>query len=109
MGSIAWLLIGIAILAALATRSFRRIQASRRAALAMRLPGSAPESAIEVRNFTEADEQILGLTCACGGGFRPVGERSIEVDDVSMRVALLECGRCESERLMYFVEPPTMH
>ena len=88
---------------------WRRAKARARVAAALRAPGASPETALALADLRAIDGLILQQTRACGGGFRPFGERSVELDGRSLRVAKLECGRCEAERLLYFEHPPLLH
>ena len=98
-----WLAMGLAIVTVIAVRGFRRAKARRQAATALKLPGASVETALDVKSLREIDDFILDQSCACGGGFRPMGERSVvDEDGRDLRVARLECGRCEAERLLFF-------
>ena len=102
-------LMAVVLVVVIVAMFLRRRRAGRGLSAALNAPGASPETALELSGYSAIDEHVLDLTCACGGGFRPLGEGSMRVDGRELRVARLECGRCEAERLMYFVEPPLLH
>jgi len=73
------------------------------------MPGATPDSAIRVRDFSGIDEALRARRCVCGGFLTNLGERSIRDGDRVLRVVRAECGRCESEQLVYFDTSTLLH
>ena len=92
--------IGLAVLVAVAAAAVRLIQ--NRAAERSR-PGATPGTAIRVHDYGEIDVAVRIQTCRCGGRFALRGEGPAPNDASRLlRVAHLECRRCEREVRMYF-------
>jgi hypothetical protein len=101
--------IGLALIAVFIARQIKRMRIKREAQRMLREPGVTPDNPLTGLRLPEIDEYILKMSCGCGGGFRPVSEGSLQIDGRELRVARLVCGRCESERALYFEPPPLLH
>ena len=101
--------IGIALVAVFLARYIKRVRIRQEAKRMLQEPGLTPDNPLTGLRLSEIDEHILAVSCGCGGGFRPTSEGSIRLDGRDLRVARLVCGRCESERALYFEPPPLLH
>jgi len=101
--------IGLALITVLIARQVKRMRIKREAKRMLREPGVTPDNPLTGLRLPEIDEHIIKMSCGCGGGFRPVSEGSLQIDGKELRVARLVCGRCESERALYFEPPPLLH
>lgn len=97
-------LLGLAALVAAIAVGLRLLR--RRAAEAAQ-PGRDPERPIAIRDYGEIDLAIGLQTCPCGGhyGLRGEGPGSRS----HLRVAHLECQRCEREAAVYFDVSQVLH
>lgn len=91
-------LLGIAALIAVLAVGFRWLQ--ERAAERAR-PGATPTTAIPVVDYGDIDLAVRMQTCRCGGRFGVRGEGPARQAG-SLRVAHLECQKCEREQRLYF-------
>ncbi len=97
-----WLLITLALLAALGVTGWRRVRRARfRRALAA-LPGGSAATAIEVDAFAGIDEHLRVRQCACGGRLELRGERSEPHGQRVLRVVRAECRNCERIQQVWF-------
>lgn len=64
-------------------------------------PGASPASAIPITDYGDIDVAVHMQTCRCGGRFALRGEGPASPPD-TLRVARLECRRCERELRVYF-------
>lgn len=91
-------LLGVAALIAVLAAGVRFLQ--QRAAERAR-PGATPAKAIPVSDYGEIDIAVRLQTCACGGRFVVRGEGPASQPG-ALRVAHLECRKCEREQRLYF-------
>ena len=91
-------LLGLAALVAAVAVGLRVLQ--QRAAERAR-PGATPATAIPIADYGDIDVAIRMQTCRCGGRFTVRGEGPA-AQPSSLRVAHLECRKCERERRLYF-------
>jgi hypothetical protein len=70
-------------------------------------PGRSPDRAIAIRDYGEIDVAIAGQTCPCGGDYSLRGEGPAA--GAQLRVAHLECRRCEREVAVYFDVSQVLH
>ena len=61
-------------------------------------PGRTPDTAIAVHDYGEIEIAVRLQTCACGGRFALRGEGPVG----ALRVAMLECRKCEREQRLFF-------
>jgi len=97
-------LLGLAALIAAIAVGLRLLQ--QRAADRAR-PGGTPTTAIPISDYSDIDVAIRMQSCRCGGRFIVRGEGPAAGDEWpgrpnSLRVAHLECRRCEREQRVYF-------
>src|SRR5262245_35229560 len=91
-------LLGVAALIAAVALALRALQ--QRAAERGR-PGASPANAIPIEDYSDIDVAVRSQACPCGGRFVVRGEGPASAPD-SLRVAHLECRKCERERRLYF-------
>jgi len=91
-------LLGLAALIAAVAVGLRMLQ--ERAADRAR-PGATPATAIPIADYSDIDVAVRIQACRCGGRFIVRGEGPADVPG-SLRVAHLECRRCEREQRLYF-------
>lgn len=91
-------LLGLAALIAAIGLGVRLLQ--RRAAERARA-GATPQTAIPITDYSDIDVAIGIQTCRCGGRFLIRGEGPAGQPG-SLRVARLECRKCEREQRLYF-------
>jgi len=91
-------LLGLAALIAAVAMGLRILQ--RRAAERAR-PGASPATAIPIADYADIDVAVRIQTCRCGGRFIVRGEGPLGPPG-TLRVASLECRRCERELRLYF-------
>jgi len=89
-------LLGVAALIAAVAVGLRLLQ---QRAVERARPGATPSTAIPIADYGDMDIAIRLQTCRCGGRFTVRGEGPA---DGALRVAHLECGRCEREQRIYF-------
>lgn len=92
-------LFSVAVLAAVFVVGVRFL---RRHASERRQPGRSPERAIPIEDYGEIDIAVRSAACACGGRFVLRGEAPVDDPTRSLRVAVVECRRCERERRLFF-------
>jgi hypothetical protein len=90
-------LLGLAALIAAVALGLRILQ--QQAAERAR-PGGTPATAIPIADYSDIDVAIRMQTCRCGGRFTVRGEGPSHPD--TLRVAHLECRKCEREQRLYF-------
>ena len=93
------LVLGLSVLAAVLAVAFRLI---RRRVVERRRPGRTPSTAVLVEDFGDIDITIQLQACECGGRLVLLGEGSLAGDPRPLRVARVECRRCEREIQLYF-------
>ncbi len=98
-------LLGLAALIAAVVAGLRYLQ--QRAADRAR-PGATPTTAIPVVDYGEIDLAVRMQTCRCGGRFAVRGEGPASRPG-SLRVAHLECQKCEREQRLYFDVSTVQH
>jgi hypothetical protein len=91
-------LLGLAALIAAVAVGLRLLQ--QRAAERAR-PGATPATAIPITDYGDIDLAVRMQTCRCGGRFSVRGEGPASHPD-TLRVARLECRKCEREQRLYF-------
>jgi hypothetical protein len=94
--------LSVALVAALAATGYRAWSRRRLRRAFAALPGGSPETAIEVEAFTEIDEHVSRRECPCGGLLASHGERSEPTGQRVLRVARVECRRCEERGEIWF-------
>ena len=95
----AGLLIGLAVLLAVAAVGIRR---RRKRRIVARRRGASLRRPIEVRRFDQMDRVIARRVCRCGNGFELSGEGSRQVGTQRFRIAHLVCPDCGAEEKVYF-------
>ncbi len=103
------LLIGAAVLLALASVLARRVRRRRLDRADATRAGSSAERAVYVRSFTEIDDHLSGLWCRCGGYLERRGEGTREEGGRRLRVARLVCQECERPREVFFDTTELLH
>jgi len=89
-------LLGLAALVAVIVVGVRLLQ---QRAVERARPGATPTTAIPITDYGDMDLAINLQTCRCGGHFVVRGESPARG---SLRVAHLECRKCEREQRLYF-------
>lgn len=79
----------------------------RRRAVDRAQPGRSADRAIAIRDYGEIDIAVRLQRCACGGPYALRGEGPDASGGV--RVAHLECQRCEREAWVYFDVSQVLH
>jgi len=92
-------LLGVAALVAAIIVGWRSMQ---RRAVERAQPGRSPASAIAIQDYGEIEIAVRLQACACGGRFALRGESPANEYGRPLRVALLECRRCEREQRVFF-------
>lgn len=92
-------LLGLAALIAAIAAGLRLM---RRHAVESAQPGRTPTTAIPIHDYGEIEIAVRLRTCVCGGRFALRGEGPVSDSDRPLRVALLECRRCEREQRLFF-------
>jgi hypothetical protein len=103
------LLMGAAVLVAVAVVGARRLRALRLDRADATRQGSSAANAIYIRSYTEMDDHLSGMWCRCGGYLALQGEGSREEGGRRFRVARLECQECERLREVYFDTTDLIH
>jgi hypothetical protein len=93
------LVIGVAALVAVLVVAVRLIQ---QRAIDRAQPGRSPDTAIPIENYGDMDFAVRMQTCGCGGRYLLRGEGSLADPDRPLRIAHMECRRCEREQRLYF-------
>lgn len=70
-------------------------------------PGRSPDRPIAIRDFGEIDVAVRLQTCPCGGRYVLRGEGPGAASQ--LRIAHLECRRCEREAAVYFDVSQVLH
>ena len=65
-------------------------------------PGRTQATAIPIHDYGEIEIAVRLRTCACGGRFALRGEGPVGDAERPLRVALLECRKCEREQKLFF-------
>jgi len=65
-------------------------------------PGRSRETAIPIEDYGDMDVAVRMQTCRCGGRYVLRGEGPLPDSDRPLRVAHMECKRCEREQRLYF-------
>lgn len=92
-------LIGLALVIAVAAVALRLLQDR---AVEKSRPGATPATAIRIHDYGEIDFAVRMHICRCGGRPTVRGEGPARDTPQLLRVAHLECQRCEREVRMYF-------
>ena len=79
----------------------------RRRARVRAQPGRDPERPIAIRDYGEMDFAVAQQVCPCGGRYALRGEGPVAA--ARLRVAHLECRRCEREAWVYFDVSQVLH
>ena len=93
------IVLGLAVLAAVVAAAVRLVQ---QRAVERARQGASPANAIPIRDYGEIDIALRLNTCRCGGRFLLRGETSMVEEGRSLRVATVECRRCEREQRFFF-------
>lgn len=101
------ILFTLAIVAAVVAMGARRVRRARR--LRASRPGGSAASAIPVRAYTEIDDYLAALACACGGSLERMGEGSRADGVHRLRIARLRCYECEREEQVFFETSEVLH
>jgi hypothetical protein len=96
------LLLGLALVAALVASGLRLVRRRRLERELAALPGGSRATALVVEDFAAIDAHLAGRGCRCGGRLRSHGERSEPAGDRVLRVAKVECERCERRGEVWF-------
>jgi hypothetical protein len=91
-------LLGVAALIAAVAVGLRLLQ---QRAVERARPGASPANAIPITDYSDIDVAVGMQACRCGGRFVVRGEGPATPPG-SLRVAHLECRRCEREQRVYF-------
>ena len=92
-------LLGLAALVAVAVVAVRMLQ---QRAVERAQAGRSPATAISIEDYGEIDIAVRLQTCRCGGQFMLRGEGPLLRASRPLRVAHLECRKCEREQRLYF-------
>lgn len=103
------LLLGTALLVAVAVVGARRVRSWRLDRADAGRAGSSAERAIHIRSFTEMDDHLSGMWCRCGGYLERRGEGSREEGGRRFRIARLACQECERSREVFFDTTDLVH
>ena len=82
------------------------LRAMQRRAVARAQPGRTAEQPIPITDYGEMDLSVRLQSCPCGGRYSIRGEGPAAD---GLRVAQLECRRCEREVSMYFDVRGVLH
>jgi hypothetical protein len=82
------------------------LRAMQRRAVARAQPGRTAEQPIPITDYGEMDLAVRLQSCPCGGRYSIRGEGPAAD---GLRVAQLECRRCEREVSMYFDVRGVLH
>jgi hypothetical protein len=93
------IVLSLAVLVAVVAAGIRILQ---RRAVDRARQGASPATAIPIHDYGEIDIALRLNTCRCGGRFLQRGETSLVEDGRSLRVAIVECRRCEREQRFFF-------
>ncbi len=92
-------LLGLVVLIAVIAVAIRVLQ---RRAYERGQPGRTAASAICIEDYGEIDIAVSTQSCRCGGRFALRGEGPLPKAGRPLRVARLECRKCERELRLYF-------
>jgi hypothetical protein len=98
-------LLGVTALIAAVVVGLRVLQAR---AVERARPGATPTTAIPVIDYSDIDVAVRMQTCRCGGQFVVRGEGPASRPG-SLRVAHLECRKCERQQRLYFDMSTVQH
>jgi hypothetical protein len=90
-------LLGVVALTAAIILGLRALQ---QRAVEQAQAGRSPATAIAIHDYAEIDIAVRLLSCRCGGHFALRGEGPAR--QPNLRVAQLECRKCEREQRLYF-------
>lgn len=93
------LVIGVAALLAVLVAAVRFIQ---QRAIDGSQPGRSRETAIPIEDYGDMDLAVRMQTCRCGGRYSLRGEGPLPDAERPLRVAHMECRRCERQQRLYF-------
>jgi hypothetical protein len=93
---------GLLGLAALIAAIVVGLRLMRRHAVERAQPGRTQATAIAIHDYGEIEIAVRLQTCGCGGRFALRGESPVGDAERPLRVALLECRRCEREQRIFF-------
>lgn len=96
------LLLGAALLAALAASAVRVLRRCRLERELAALAGGSRSTALEVEDFAAIDAHLAVRGCRCGGRLKAHGERSEAGGARVLRVVRVECDRCERRGEVWF-------
>jgi hypothetical protein len=65
-------------------------------------PGRNPDNAIPIEDYGDMDFAVRMQTCRCGGRYLLRGEEPLLEAQRPLRIAHMECSRCERSRRLYF-------
>ena len=97
-------LLGLAAVIAVIAVGLRLL---RRRAAERAQPGRSPDAPIAIRDYGEMDFAVALQTCPCGGRYALRGEGPGA--GTQLRIARLECRRCEREVAVYFDVSQVLH
>ena len=93
------LVIGAAAFVAVLVAAVRLIQ---RQAIERSQPGRSRDTAIPIEDYGDMDLAVRLQTCRCGGRYTLRGEGPLPDAARPLRVAHMECRRCERQQRLYF-------
>jgi hypothetical protein len=94
-------LVALAVAVVLALRAMQQRAAERAQ------PGRSPATAIAIQDYADIDVAVRLQVCRCGGRFALRGEGPAR--EARLRVAQLECRKCEREQRLYFDVGRVLH
>jgi hypothetical protein len=65
-------------------------------------PGRSRDTAIPIEDYGDMDVAVRMQTCRCGGRYALRGEGPLPDAERPLRVAHMECRRCERQQRLYF-------
>ncbi len=96
------LLIGLALIIALAVTGWRATRRLRLRARLQALPGGSAETAMVVSSFADIEEEIRRRRCHCGGRYDAYGEGSREAAGKRLRAVHVVGRFCEKQSSIHF-------
>jgi hypothetical protein len=93
------LAIGVAAIVAVLIIAVRLIQ---QRAFERSQPGRSRDAAIPIEDYGDMDIAVRMQTCRCGGRYLLRGEGPLPDAERPLRVAHMECRRCERQQRLYF-------
>lgn len=103
------LVLGLAVLVAVAAVGWRRLARARLRQAAAHQPGASLELAIPIRAFGEIEDHLAHRWCHCGGYLERRGEGPRETGGRRYRIVRLVCQECESPSEVYFDTTEILH